>query len=237
MSVCPVCTEPIDVKGRVLHRCAPKPGLPPPPRPADTGFRPPPQGSRAPLFVIIVLITVAAVSIGVIVLAGGGEEGAAPPITANATGTAVADTASATPTAPLPSSPAVGSAPATAAPTTPAPPPPPVVPLTEIPVEVTGCPGTTTTGTVPAVFLDALQALGDLYNCRFAGRWMFAVWVSSSSGVQEGGLFNIDQPVALGTWLPLLLQTPSGCIYDLVLDPATAISLSEGLPPGPCPPS
>lgn len=241
MSVCPVCTEMIDAKGRVLHRCAPRPALPPPPRPAETGFRPPPQGSRAPLFVILGLMAVAAIAVWVVVLTGGGGEVAVPPATENATGTTVADDAQVTTTAANPAPTTATSAPATVPATaaTPAPsaPPPPAEPPTETPVGATGCQGTTTTGTVPAAFLAALETLGDPYGCRFAGRWMFVVWVNKSTTAQEGGLFNIDGPIGLGTWLPLLLQTPSGCILDVVLDPATAISLSEGLPPGPCPPS
>jgi hypothetical protein len=64
---------------------------------------------------------------------------------------------------------------------------------------------------------------------------MFAVWTNSTTTEQEAAVFNIDEPIDFGRPMPLLLATPSGCILDVVLDPATAIALSEGLPQGECP--
>jgi hypothetical protein len=60
-----------------------------------------------------------------------------------------------------------------------------------------------------------------------------AVW-TNSAGVQEGALFNIDQPLEYGMPLGQLMATPAGCISDRVGDPALTPILTEGFPPGPC---
>jgi hypothetical protein len=236
MSTCPVCLEPLDPKGRVVHRCTPRPDLPPPPRPQESGFVPPPQGSRTPVFVVLGLLGLAVVGVVFALVAGrGGDDAEAAPTTEPPTATTVAETVAET----LPATTVVETVPPTVAPTAPPPPPPPAPAPTEAPTTYdltqTGCGGMTTDGRVPIVFLDSVTARGEVTSCRFAGRWMYVILTSVTNGVQEGWVFNIDEPTEFGRPLPQLAATPSGCILEIVLDPATATILSEGLPQGPCP--
>lgn len=240
MSTCPVCLEPLDPKGRVVHRCTPQPNLPPPPRPQESGFVPPPQGSRAPVFVLLGLLALAAVGVVVALVAGGGgDEVDASATTEVATATTVPDTTPATTSivdTTLPATTVAETVPPTPAPT-PAPPPPPTEPSADIPTAATGCQGDTPEGTVPRVFDDALKVRGTVTSCRFGGRWALVILTSAANGLQEGWLFNVDEPLEFGRPLPLLGQTPSGCILGIVGDPVTAVALSVELPPGDCPPA
>lgn len=212
------------------------------PSPDELPVVPPPVGSRWPLVGAVAAIAVLCVGAAVVVLSGGGDDatvgsagagsttGASVPVgpitDPASTETVVTSPASPTTVEPAAEStiePAVVETTVVVASSVPA----------EVPVAATGCEGSTDTGTVPTLFLDALTGQVSVTSCRFAGRWALAFW-EVGPGLEEAALFNIDQPLEQGMPLPSLRSTPSGCIVDRVGDPVIGESLAVGFPIGAC---
>ena len=230
MTTCPVCRQSVDPKGRVAHKCAPAVDLPPPPRPEQSGFVPPPQGSKWPVFAVLGVVLLSLVA-GVLMLLTGGE---AEPVAVDSSTTEAAASTTVVETTVVPETVgpttlALDTVPPTVAPETTAAPPP-----VDQTIESTKCLGSTDTGSVPIAFMTSLLELGVPTYCRFAGRWIFATWPSADAVALESGVFNIDQRADRAFVFPIPAPVPASCVLERVGDPAIAAELSIGLPTGAC---
>lgn len=230
MTTCPVCRQAVDPKGRVAHKCVPAIDLPPPPRPEQSGFVPPPQGSKWPVFAVLGVVLVSLVAGVLMLLTGGDDDPVAidSSTTEAAASTSVVESTVAPETVPS-ATVAPETVPPTAVPEATAAPPP-----VDQTIESTGCLGNTDTGSVPIAFMNSLLELGVPTYCRAAGRWIFATWPSADALAFESGVFNIDQSPDRAFVFPIPAPVPASCVLERVGDPAIAAELSIGLPPGAC---